>query len=144
MVRREAFEAMCREDGGTRIATAHHKDDNAETILWNMARGTGLKGLRGIQPAAGKWIRPLLALTREQTEGYLKAKGISWCEDMTNSEDNYTRNRIRHNILPSLEEQVNPGTARHLDELSRQAQEVWDYLEQGAVLRMSGVRNGIS
>lgn len=131
MVRREAFETMCREDGGTRIATAHHRDDNAETILWNMARGTGLKGLRGIQPTAGKWIRPLLALTREQTEGYLKEKGISWCEDVTNSEDDYTRNRIRHNILPALEEQVNPGAARHLDEISRQAREVWDYLEQG-------------
>ena len=134
MVRREAFAVMCREDGGTKIATAHHRDDNAETVLWNMARGTGLKGLGGIRPSAGIWIRPLLALTRAQTESYLRAKGIPWCEDETNRGDDYTRNRIRHNILPALEEQVNPGTRRHLDELSRQAREVWDYLEQGVEL----------
>lgn len=134
MVRREAFAVMCREDGGTKIATAHHRDDNAETVLWNMARGTGLRGLGGIRPVAGMWIRPLLALTRKQTEGYLRARGISWREDATNSSDDYTRNRIRHHILPALEDQVNPGAARHLDELSRQAQEIWDYLESGVDL----------
>ena len=134
MVRREAFLTMCREDGGTKIATAHHRDDNAETVLLNMARGTGLKGLGGIRPVTGKWIRPLLALTREQTEGYLRRRGITWCEDATNSGDEYTRNRIRHNILPALETQVKRRTAAHLDDLSRQAQEIWDYLEQGVDL----------
>ena len=130
-VRREAFMTMCREDGGTRIATAHHRDDNAETVLWNMARGTGLKGLGGIRPVNGQWIRPLLALTREQTERYLTRRDIPWREDATNSGDAYTRNRIRHHILPVFKREVNRGTAQHLDELSRQAQEVWDYLEQG-------------
>ena len=130
-VRKNAFEAMCREDGGTKIATAHHQGDNAETVLWNMARGTGLKGLRGIRPVEGRCIRPLLALTREETERFLQEKGVRWCEDATNAQDGYTRNRIRHNILPVLAEQVNPQVARHLEELSRQAGEVWDYLERG-------------
>ena len=152
--RRAAFLTMCREDGGTKIATAHHRDDNAETVLLNMARGTGLKGLGGIRPVTGKWIRPLLVLTREQTEKYLEARGISWCEDATNSRDDYTRNRIRHNVLPVLEDQVNRGTAAHLDELSRQAQEIWDYLERGVELAwekcvktgkspQTGVKSGI-
>ena len=130
-VRRNAFEAMCRENGGTKIATAHHQGDNAETVIWNMARGTGLKGLCGIRPVEGIWIRPILTLTRDETERCLQENGVLWCEDATNAEDDYTRNRIRHNILPVLEDQVNRGVSRHLEELSRQAEEVWDYLEQG-------------
>lgn len=130
-VRMDAFETMCLEDGGTKIATAHHREDNAETVLMNLARGTGLKGLCGIRPVNGKWIRPLLVLGKKEIEEYLRSREISWCEDATNSEDDYTRNRIRHNIMPLLTEQVNAGAARHMDELSRQAQEVWEYLEQG-------------
>lgn len=134
MVRRNAFESMCAKNGGTKIATAHHQGDNAETVILNMARGTGLKGLCGIRPADGIRIRPLLILTREEIECCLRQNGILWREDKTNAGDDYTRNRIRHNILPALEEQVNPGASRHLDELSAQAREVWDYLEQGTDL----------
>ena len=130
-VRRAAFGTMCREDGGTKIATAHHRDDNAETVLLNIARGTGLKGLCGIRPVQGRWIRPLLASSREQIESFLKAQGVSWRTDATNEEDDYTRNRIRHNILPVMKEQVNAGVVRHLEELSMQSLEVWQYLEQG-------------
>lgn len=131
MVRREAFESMCGMEGGTKIATAHHRDDNAETVLLNVARGTGLKGLCGIQPVRGKWIRPLLVSDREEIQDYLKQKDIRWCLDATNTEDIYTRNRIRHNIIPVLKEQVNRGVSIHLNELAFQAQEVWAYLEQG-------------
>lgn len=130
-VRREAFGTMCREDGGTKIATAHHRDDNAETVLLNIARGTGLKGLCGIRPVQGKWIRPLLSSDRDQIESFLKKQGLTWCTDATNEEDEYTRNRIRHNILPAMKEQVNAGVIRHLEELSIQSLEVWEYLEQG-------------
>ena len=129
LVRRRAFETMCRENGGTKIATAHHRDDNAETVLLNIARGTGIRGLCGIRPVYGRWIRPLLCLSREEIEDGLRAQGISWCTDATNDEDEYTRNRIRHHIIPILKEQVNEGTVRHIGQLSRQAGEIWDYMQ---------------
>lgn len=131
MVRREAFEIMCREEGGTRIAAAHHCDDNAETILLNLARGTGIRGLCGIRPVYGKWIRPLLGVSRKEIEAALSEAGITWCKDMSNDDDIYTRNRIRHHILPAFQTQVNPETVRHLNELSRQAREIWEYISRG-------------
>ncbi len=128
MARRKAFETMCEENGGTRIATAHHSGDNAETVLLNVARGTGLRGLCGIHPVRGRFVRPMLCLSRKEIEDWLEENGISYCQDRTNEEDAYTRNRIRHNILPAIEMQVNPGAAGHLNELSRQAQEIWEYV----------------
>ena len=130
LLRRRAFEEVCRESGGTKIATAHHRDDNAETLLLNIARGTGIRGLCGIRPVYGKWIRPLLCLSRHEIEEGLREQGIAWCTDATNEEDSYTRNRIRHNILPALEKQVNAGAAEHLSELAVQAAEIWDYMER--------------
>ena len=97
-VRRRCFLEVLREQGGTHIATAHHKNDNAETVLWNLCRGTGLKGMGGISPKNGVWIRPLLCLERKEIESYLEKGGISYCTDETNLEDAYTRNRIRNHV----------------------------------------------
>lgn len=86
-----------------RIATAHNLNDNAETVLFRMARGTGLKGLTGIPPVRGKIIRPLLFCTREEIEAFLAERGQDFVTDSTNLSDGYSRNRIRHRIMPEME-----------------------------------------
>lgn len=85
-----------------KIATAHNLNDNAETVLFRMARGTGLRGLTGIPPVRGKIIRPLLSCTREEIEAYLKSVGQDFVTDSTNLSDGYARNRIRHRIMPEM------------------------------------------
>ena len=85
-----------------KIATAHNMGDNAETVLFNIARGTGLRGLCGIPYRRGRVIRPLLDVTREEIEEYLSSKGQTYVTDSTNLSDDYTRNKIRHQVIPVL------------------------------------------
>ena len=89
------------------IVTAHNLDDNAETVIFNLSRGTGLKGLSGISPVSGKIIRPLLNVSKKEIIDYCLANNIEYVEDSTNDDTAYTRNHIRHNILPQLEK-INP------------------------------------
>jgi len=89
------------------IATAHNANDNAETILFNLSRGSGALGLAGIPPRRGAIIRPLLNVTRAEIEAYLEEHAIPHVEDSTNQSDDYTRNLIRHRIMPLMEE-LNP------------------------------------
>ena len=93
--------------GCDRIATAHNADDNAETLLLHLARGTGLHGLTGIPPVRGKLIRPLLTTSRAVIEDYLRRYRIPHVEDSTNRDDAYSRNKVRHQVLPVLKE-INP------------------------------------
>ena len=113
------------------IATAHNADDNAETLLLHLLRGCGLQGLTGIRPVRGRLIRPMLEVTRAQVEEYLRIYSIPHVEDSSNGTDEYLRNRLRHQVLPLLEE-LAPGFTRRSrgviarlradeDELSRQA-----------------------
>ncbi len=91
-----------------RIATAHNADDNAETVLMNLCRGSGTRGLSGIPPVRGRLIRPLLQTGREEIEAYLAERGIAHVEDSSNSSGAFTRNRIRQQVLPLLK-QENPS-----------------------------------
>lgn len=88
--------------GCDKIATAHTAGDNAETMLFNLARGTSLKGMCGIPPVRDKFIRPIICLKSTETEEYCKRNSIPFVTDSTNSSDEYTRNFIRHNIIPEL------------------------------------------
>lgn len=96
-----------------KIATAHNADDNAETVILNLTRGAGLAGMRGIPPIRGNIIRPILCLTRQNVENYLSSRNISYVTDSTNLEDNYSRNKLRHNVMPVLNS-MNPRFAENL------------------------------
>ncbi len=95
------------------IATAHHADDNAETVLFRMARGTGLRGLCGIPAQRDFYVRPCLALCREEMHHALTERGYTHCEDSTNADLAYTRNFIRHEVLPILS-RVHEGTVKNI------------------------------
>ncbi|MGF0032664.1 tRNA lysidine(34) synthetase TilS [Bariatricus sp. SGI.154] len=129
-VRRMIFGKVLKESEGTKIALAHHRNDNAETLIWNLCRGCGLKGMGGIAPVDGVFIRPLLCLKRKEIESYLENRGISYCTDETNLEDDYTRNRIRSHVIPYLEEQVNSQTVLHMSETMEQMRMLGEYIEQ--------------
>lgn len=103
---RYAFFSSVAENA--KIATAHNLNDSAETFLFNFTRGTGLKGLTGIPAVRDNIIRPLCECTREEIERYLNDEGIAYVTDSTNLSDEYSRNKIRHNVLPVLNE-INPG-----------------------------------
>lgn len=130
MVRREAFDSVCQKYGGNKIALAHHQNDNAETLLWNLSRGTGLDGLGGIRPVNGKFIRPLLCMNRKEIEEYLAKRKQSYCIDETNAGTDYTRNKLRHLVLPILEEQVNLAAVRHMNETMEQIWELQEYMQE--------------
>lgn len=105
--------------GCTVIATAHNADDNAETLLFHLLRGTGLRGLTGIPPVRGRLIRPLLSATRQSIEGYLAHFSLPHVEDSTNTDLSYARNRLRHQVLPVLRE-LNSQAVEHMGETARQ------------------------
>ncbi len=116
---RYAFlEQTAEREGFDWIATAHNADDNAETMLFHLARGAGPKGLSGIPPRRGRIIRPLLGLSRAEIEAYLAARGIPHVEDSTNESDLFSRNRIRHAVVPVLKE-LNPSFPEAAARLSR-------------------------
>ena len=94
------FERAARQLGAVRIATAHTADDNLETMIFHLARGSGAAGLSGIPPVRGRIIRPLIECERTQIEAYLAQNNQSWCTDCTNQTDDYARNRIRHAVIP--------------------------------------------
>lgn len=109
---RDARYAFLRQLPG-KIATAHTADDNAETVLLHLVRGTGLKGLGGITPVNGNVIRPMLGVTRQDVEDFITEWGLSHIEDSSNHEDAFLRNRLRHHVMPLLKEE-NPKLAESL------------------------------
>lgn len=122
-------EAACQA-GAEYVLTAHHADDQAETVLFRILRGTGLAGLRGI-PARGEWLlRPLLPFWREELEAYAASVRLRWRTDLTNHAPVATRNRIRLHLLPLIEREIAPGARRSLVALADLAREAEGALEE--------------
>ena len=127
-IRRTCFCKVLKEWGGTKIALAHHENDNVETLLWNLCRGTGIRGLGGIAPVNDVWIRPLLCVKRWEIESYLKKRGISYCTDTTNADRRYMRNRIRMDVIPYLEDCVNTESVSHMGKTMERMYELEQYI----------------
>lgn len=119
--RYSCFERILSEGKADLIATAHHADDNAETVLFNLCRGSSLSGLKGIGEREG-YIRPFLSVTRSEIDLYIKENSLSYVEDSTNISDEATRNVIRHKVLPVLKESV-PGAVKNISRFSALAKE---------------------
>ncbi len=124
-LRYDWFETIRREQSADSIAVAHHRDDSVETVLLNLIRGTGIRGVTGIVPRNQRVIRPLLNVSRDEIEAYVAERKIPYVVDSTNAEDAYIRNAIRLNIIPALET-INPRakeaihrTSRHLSEVEK-------------------------
>lgn len=114
-----------------KIATAHTADDNAETVLMHLVRGTGLKGLGGITPVAGNVIRPMLTVTRSEVEAFLEEWCLSCIQDSSNDTDAFLRNRIRHHVIPLLKEE-NPRLAENVSAMALRLREDEAYLSRQA------------
>ncbi len=131
IARYQAFEEYAASldvgDRQTRIAVAHNADDNAETVLFHMARGTGLDGMCGIAPVRDRIIRPLLEVSKAEIMTFINENELAYCVDETNSMVCYDRNRIRHNILPELSE-INPRALEHITEMTNRLSEVSEYI----------------
>ena len=132
-VRYDYFNSLCAKYGYKKIATGHTMDDNAETVLFNLIRGSGLRGLAGISPRRGRIIRPLIDIRKSDIINWSKENKIKFRTDPTNISPKYTRNIIRNRILPEIEK-INPEIVKSLSRLSKNVSEDVELIERAGVL----------
>lgn len=141
---KEEAQALSEEIGvQAKIAVAHNADDNAETVLFHMARGAGLDGMCGIAPVRDNIIRPLLGVSKSEIIQLLDENQIEYCIDSTNLETDYSRNKIRHNIIPELA-QINEKALEHISDMTMRLSEVAEYisLEANGLLQIANEGDG--
>ena len=131
-IRYQRFSELCEKVGARKVAVAHNSDDKAETVVFNLVRGSSLAGLAGIKPKSERLgceiVRPLLSFRRSEIEEYLKHNGVEeWCMDSTNDLDSYMRNRIRHNIMPELDS-VCSSAVEHITTTAEDVMGAMDYI----------------
>lgn len=128
ILRYQTFYEYCKTLGATKIAVAHNENDQAETVLFQLCRGSGISGLKGILPRQNQIIRPLLATKREEIECYLKQNHYLHIQDESNFSNQYTRNRIRNQILPLLDSQVCENAQEHIASAGFLLAQTWEYM----------------
>lgn len=133
LVRYECFEKVLKEVGGNKIALAHNKNDQAETMIMKFLRGAGLKGISGIKPVRGNIIRPLLVCSREEIEDYCKKNNLNPVIDSTNKEAIYLRNKIRLELIPYIKENINENIIDNLFKASEILRDEDEYIEMETI-----------
>ena len=130
-VRYDFFEEILEKNGANKIATAHTKNDNAETVLMNLIRGSGTVGLKGIQVIRDdKYIKPLIDISREEIENYCEENKLNPRHDKTNDENIYTRNKVRNILIPCIKKEFNPNIIDTIDRLSKLVDKENNYLDK--------------
>ncbi|NTW51216.1 MAG: tRNA lysidine(34) synthetase TilS [Chlorobiaceae bacterium] len=142
ILRYDFFDELRRKHGYTSIATGHHVGDNAETMLFNLFRGTAVSGLRGIRARHGCIVRPLMPLGRKEITEYLVEKEVAWRIDRTNLEIDHDRNFIRNRVIPLIEERFTHKLMPSLQRISEQAAELEEFVERH-VDRLVGQHSGL-
>lgn len=130
-IRYEFFREIKKRYGYDKIAVAHHMDDLAETVIFNMVRGSGIKGLVGILPVRDDVIRPLLCVDKEEIKEFLDKEKVNYCIDKTNFDTDYSRNRIRNVIIPELLK-INPKAVLHIGRIGNSLREINESFEKEA------------
>ena len=129
IIRYEFFDKVLRETNSNKIAIAHNSNDNVETIIMNVIRGTGLSGLKGIEAKSGLYIRPLIESNRELIEKYCEDEKLNPRHDESNDENVYTRNKIRNVAIPYIKEELNPNILETITRLSEIVKDDLNYLD---------------
>lgn len=132
-VRYEFFDEILKQTESNKIAIAHNKNDKVETIIMHLLRGSGLSGLKGIEPIRENVIRPLIECEREEIEKYCDENRLEPRIDKTNFENDYTRNKIRNIVIPYIEKELNPNIIETIDRLSEVVKKEDRYLEKVAL-----------
>lgn len=137
--RRVRYDFFAEASRGKKLATAHNSNDSAETVLLNMMRGTGLKGLCGIPPVRGNIIRPLIYCTRAEVEDFCRENSLDYVTDKTNLSTDYTRNKVRHIILPEILK-INGSFYETVSRMERSLRADSDFLERLALEALEAAR----
>ena len=129
-VRYDFFDEILERTNAQKIAIAHNKNDNVETVLMHIIRGSGINGLKGIEPKRGKYIRPLIECERNEIEEYCAQKNLQPRIDKTNFENEYTRNKVRNLLIPYIQKEFNPNLIKTIDRLSNLVAEEENYMDR--------------